>query len=93
MAEKMSMQEKKHTLSIGTRTHATISGVCKVESFDEGTVELQTDCGQLTVEGEGMHVGTLDIERGIVELDGQINGVYYSNATSPKKGFRARIFG
>ena len=93
MAERIGEQEKKHTLSLTTRTRAVISGVREVESFDEQTVQLLTDCGELTVEGEGLHVGTLDIARGAVELDGRINGIYYADSAPLKKGLRARLFG
>ena len=94
MAEKGTEEvKKKHTLSLSARTQAEISGVTEVESFDEHSVVLVTDCGDMTVEGEGLHVSTLDIARGIVEISGQIGGIYYSDASAPPKGFRARFFG
>ena len=91
--EKGNEQEKKHALSMGARGHISISGVTEVESFDEQTVELITNCGALTLEGEGLHIGTLDIARGVVEVDGRINGLYYSDSAPVRRGFRARLFG
>ena len=93
MTEKGTAQTKKHTLSQSARERVSITGVCDVQSFDEQSVILVTDCGELTVEGEGLHVGVLDIERGIVELDGSINGMYYSDSVPQKRGWRARLFG
>ena len=93
MVEKSGETAKKHTLSIGTRTHAEIAGVSDVESFDENTVILTTDCGRLTLEGEGLHIGTLDIARGVVEVSGRISAVYYSDQAPARRGIRAKLFG
>lgn len=89
MAENKTVQEKKHTLQLTARKHISISGVCEVESFDDTLVHLVTDCGDLTLEGENLHVDTLDVERGLVELGGLVLGLYYSeNGTEKRKGRR-----
>ena len=93
MTEKGAEQAKKHTLTQTARAHARITGVCRVISFDEQAVCLVTDCGEMTVEGEELHVGVLDIERGVVEIDGQISGVLYSDSAPQRRGRRARLFG
>ena len=93
MAEQNSEKAKKHTLTINERAHAEISGVSEVESFDDQCVVLSTVCGGLTLEGEGLRIGTLDIARGVVEVSGKIAAVVYSDQTATKRGFRARFFG
>lgn len=93
MGEREQNENKKHTLSLAARTRAEIEGVREVESFDEQSVILMTDCGELTLEGEGLHVGTLDMTRGVVAVDGRISAVYYSDGTPAKRGLRARLFG
>ncbi|MBE6703075.1 MAG: sporulation protein YabP [Ruminococcaceae bacterium] len=93
MAEKGIEQERKHALSMREREYINIMGVTEVESFDDRMVQLQTDCGELTLEGEGLHIATLDIGRGLVEVTGHINGFYYQDSTQQKKGLRARFFG
>lgn len=92
MMQKETAGEKKHTLSVTARKCASLTGVCDVQSFDERTVILKTDCGELCVEGEELRVGTLDVERGVVELTGHICALYYSDAAPAKKGLRARLF-
>lgn len=80
--------EKQHTLSLLAREHAEISGVTEVNSFDEECVVLATVCGELTVEGVGLRVGTLDIARGLLVIDGKICGLYYAETNQiRKKGF------
>ncbi len=65
-------------ISLKSRKRMSITGVSEVLSFDEGAVHLQTVCGELTVEGEGLRIGTLDTERGLVALEGaSIDGIFY----------------
>ena len=90
--EKERSEEKKHAVSLSAREVARIEGVTEVESFDEQSVALTTDCGEMTVEGEGLRVSTLDLSRGVVEVSGRIDGLYYS-ATAPKRRLgRSRLF-
>lgn len=90
MGEKEIHETKKHTLQIDMRTRAMIEGVCEVESFDEQSVVLLTDCGEMTLEGEGLHVSTLDMARGVVAVDGRIDAVLYADNIVQKKGVRAK---
>lgn len=83
-------EKSKHTLALSARTHAEIGGVTEVVSFDEETVTLVTDCGELTVEGTSLHIGTLNLERGCVIIDGRVNALVYTEAA--RKGKR-RLFG
>ena len=93
MTEKSTQPSKAHTLSVVAREQASIVGVTEVDSFDEHGVILKTDCGEMTVEGEGLHVSSLDIEKGKVEISGHICAIYYSEATPVKRSLRARLFG
>lgn len=93
MTQKQMTEGGTHTLSVTARKSATLTGVQEVQSFDEHLVVLKTDCGDMTVEGESLRVGTLDVERGVVALSGRICALYYSDAAPTKKGLRARFFG
>ena len=66
-------------------------GVSDVISFDERGVSLETVCGNMAVEGEDLHVKTLNTSDGVVEIEGRINGVYYyDNKPTVKRGLFAR---
>ena len=93
MADKEAQQGKKHTVSVLARERATITGVTQADSFDEHCVILKTECGELSVEGEALHVGTLDIAKGEIEITGRISAICYNDATVTKRGLRARLFG
>ena len=90
MSEREVNEAKKHTLHIDTRLRAMIEGVREVESFDEQSVVLLTDCGEMTLEGDGLHVSTLDMARGVVAVDGRIDAVLYADNIPQRKGLRAK---
>ena len=73
----MDSSKKEHTLTLTDRARVEIGGVVEVSSFDEETVVLVTVCGALTVEGTGLRVGTLDLTRGVVSVDGTVTAFYY----------------
>lgn len=70
---------EEHQLHMNARSHADITGVQQVVSFDESNVQLITECGELTLEGSELKVGTLDTQRGVVSVDGRVNGIYYAD--------------
>ncbi len=82
-----------HAITLRDRTQLQISGVLEVISFDETGVALRTSRGTMTVDGENLHVSTLDIDRGEVILDGTVNAISYTGDGSEKTGFLARLFG
>ena len=90
MSEKETVAPRAHALSLLARESAHIEGVCEVESFDEQSVVLLTDCGELVVEGEELHVCTLDVARGVVEIKGKIGALLYADRGAAKRGLRAR---
>lgn len=92
MAEKPN-DDRAHSLRLTARVGADVEGVAEVRSFDEEAVVLKTSCGEMTLEGEGLRVGALDMERGTVRVEGRINAVYYSDTVLQKRGWRGRLFG
>ena len=75
-----------HEISLKSRKRMSISGVREVISFDENAVNLRTVCGDLAIEGEGLHIGVLDTERGVVSLEGDsVDGMWYLREDSGKK--------
>lgn len=80
-----------HGFSSDKREGISISGVSDVVSFDEKGVVLETLCGSMAVEGEELHITTLNIGDGRVVIEGRINGVYYfENKPQQKRGLFSR---
>ena len=49
-------------------------------SFDLGEVLLETQQGMLMVKGSDLHVNRLSLEKGEVDLSGNIDSIAYSDA-------------
>lgn len=47
---------------------------------------MQTGEGLLTVDGENLHIERLDVDKGEVEMDGRVYGLYYTEESPLKKG-------
>ena len=73
------MGNQEHSVKLISRRHMDISGVREVESFDEEGASLITNCGRMTLEGRGIKVSALDVERGVVTIEGQIDALFYSD--------------
>ena len=56
-----------------------VTGVLDVLAFDLNEVLLETEQGMLMVKGKDMHVTRLSLEKGEVDLAGQIDSVSYSD--------------
>lgn len=77
-----------HGLTMENRQKAALTGVGEVLAFDESQVILSTDCGEIALTGEGLHVTRLMLEEGQLTVEGRIDGVIYT-----QRGPRRRLFG
>lgn len=77
---------KNQNVFIEDRNKVTITGVEQVESFNDNTIILNTIKGGMTIKGEGLNVGKLNLDEGNVKIDGIINGILYNDKDSSQKG-------
>lgn len=77
--------QKAHKLVVNNRKTSMVTGVLDVLSFDLNEVLLETEQGMLMVKGTDLHVNRLTLEKGEVDLAGNINSVSYSEAGSQAK--------
>jgi sporulation protein YabP len=70
----------------------TVSGVSDVDSFDEQTVVIFTDKGELTVRGRDLHINKLSVEIGELLMEGQIVSLTYSDEQPKSSGFFSKVF-
>lgn len=92
MTETKATVQMPHHLILEDRRALTVSGVSDVDSFDELTVIIYTDLGELTVKGEGLHINRLNIETGDLTLEGHIYSLTYTEVQSRSGGFFGRLF-
>lgn len=71
------MDSKDHQVAINNRQELEITGVVSVESFDEECILLETTCGPMALEGEGLHITELDLSAGQVHITGKVINLFY----------------
>lgn len=92
MAEEKKSNSGPHNLILEDRRLLTVSGVSDVDSFDEETVVVFTDYGELTIRGSDLHINRLSVEVGDLTVEGKISALIYSQEASPKGGFFSKVF-
>lgn len=70
---------KPHNIILENRCKMSLSGVTDVDSFDEKTVALYTNMGELTIKGKNLHVNDLNVETGEMSVDGDIWSFVYGD--------------
>ena len=73
MSDKI-IENKAHAFSSNSRNGIDVSGVLDVVNFDEGGVVMETSCGSMAVEGEGLHVTVLNVADGKVSIEARSTG-------------------
>lgn len=89
------MEEKNHKILLDNRKKGCITGVTDVISFDLKEILLETTMGMLTLKGQDLKVTRLSVEKGEVDITGQIESMAYTEVSSYAKkteGFITRMF-
>lgn len=95
MEERQIQKTQNHKLVINNRKTSIVTGVLDVLSFDLNEIVLQTEQGMLMVKGTDMHVNRLTLEKGEVDLSGNIDSVIYTEIKAgdkPGENFLTKLF-
>ena len=84
------MDKFAENISVNERKLIYITGVNKIESFDEEEFLLDTSMGYLAIKGNGLEIVRLDTKDGIVSIKGNVDSfAYFDNV---KKGTKSSLF-
>lgn len=89
---KMNAAASPHSIVIEDRRRVSISGVSDVESFDEQTIVLATELGELIIRGQELHINRIDVESGDMTLEGELESLAYSDEQPASGGIFSRLF-
>lgn len=84
--------KRKHNLIMEDRKNLTLTGIVDVDSFDEQTVVLITDIGELIIKGTSLQIKGFSIESGELNLDGEIESLIYQEINRNNGGFFSKLF-
>lgn len=82
MDENLGTKQRVHKLMLTNRKACLVSGVVDVLSFDLAEILLETDQGMLMIRGNDLHVNRLMLDKGEVDIEGNIDSFTYSEVNS-----------
>ena len=93
MAEEKKVFKTPHNIIIESRKNVTVTGVMDIDSFDEKSVILFTELGELSIRGINLHINKIDINSGDLTMEGEIESLSYSESGPQKgSGFFSKLF-
>lgn len=94
MEDKRLIGSKPHNITIEGREKIVITGIRDVASFDDNTVNLDTEAGGLTIRGSELHINKLSLDEGNLFIEGYIISCIYNDKIDTKKAgsFFSSIF-
>lgn len=84
-----------HGISVSERKNIIITGVKKIDSFDNEQFLMETTLGYLLVKGEELEMIKLDTYQGNVSIKGKIDGINYLDTNvnkSKENSFFNKLF-
>ncbi len=83
-----------HSISLTERKTLLISGVKKIDNFDEEEFLMETTMGYIIIKGSNLELIKLDTLQGNVSIKGKINSMNYleEQTTKENNGIFARLF-
>ena len=75
-----------HSITLNERKNLIISGVKKIDSFDNEEFLLETNMGYIIIKGKTLEIVKLDTYQGTVSIKGTVNSLnYMENANKKEK--------
>ncbi|MBQ2755593.1 MAG: sporulation protein YabP [Oscillospiraceae bacterium] len=81
-----------HNVFLENRSMMNLSGVEDVDCFDEQTIRVFTNMGEMTVRGRGLHINKLSVDTGELSLEGKIDLLEYSDEQKRSGGLFSKLF-
>lgn len=79
------MNSSNHSITINERKNIIITGVKKIESFDDEEFLLETNMGYIILKGAELEIIKLDTYQGNVSIKGRVNSFSYMESSGKKE--------
>lgn len=84
-------QARYSNLILENRNKLSLSAVLDVINFDDETIILNTDLGNLTIKGNNLHILSFDTATGEITAEGEFIAMVYTNNSNKESLFK-RVF-
>lgn len=73
-----------HNLILEDRKVMSLTGVTDIDNFDDKSIKLYTELGELVVQGRDLRVNELNVETGSLCVEGDIWSLVYGDKSTRK---------
>ncbi len=81
-----------HNITINERKNIIITGVKKIDSFDNEEFLLETTMGNIVIKGKDLEMIKLDTYQGNVSIKGVASSVTYVDSVKKEEGVFSKLF-
>jgi len=82
-----------HVVTMRNRKRMDLTSVKSIDRFDQEEFLVRTSQGLLQIQGEELRIVHLDVDKGLLTLEGTIRLIQYDEDDSGSRGFLHKIFG
>lgn len=83
--DKITSTSGKHSVVMQDCRNLSISGVTDADSFDETRIQIFTECGEMAILGENLHVNEMNVDAGTLTVEGNVTALIYGDRAHKKK--------
>ncbi len=80
-----------HGIQINERKNVLITGVKKLENFDDKEFFLESVMGHILIKGENLELIKLDTFQGTLSIKGRLNSLNYLESKNGKTPFKESV--
>lgn len=81
-----------HVIKLNDRKNIIISGIKKINNFDDHEFNLDSIMGNIIIKGEGLEMVKLDTIEGNVSIKGKINSFTYNEGLTKENSLLVKLF-
>ncbi|HJF32946.1 MULTISPECIES: sporulation protein YabP [unclassified Sporosarcina] len=82
-----------HVVTMRNRKRMDLTSVKSIDRFDQEEFLVRTSQGLLQIRGEELRIVHLDVDKGLLTLEGTVATIQYDEEESGSKGFLHKLFG
>lgn len=87
------MDQNSHQIFLKDRKSLDLTGVVKIESFNEEEFIVETEQGYMTIVGQELEMRNLDVEKGELQIKGYVTMIEYKDHTvTATKSMFSKLF-
>lgn len=68
---------KSHSLSLSERKNLSMTGITKVISIEPELIMVVSEMGRIKITGKELQATNLDMDKGILDISGNVSGLSY----------------